>query len=73
MAKKKAIKKQRKSLSLRELEVLNLYVILQMKQIAKTLCIDYETVKTHIRNCVKKLHAEQPRHAIHIGTRLGLI
>jgi DNA-binding CsgD family transcriptional regulator len=73
VAKKKAIKQQRKHLTPREIEVLKLYIILQTLQIAKTLCIDYETVKTHIRNCVIKLHAEQPRHAIHIATRLGLI
>ena len=73
MAKKKAIKQQRESLSLRELEVLKLYVLLRAKQIATRLCIDYETVKTHIRNCVIKLHAEQPRHAIHIATKRGLI
>ncbi|HEX7412735.1 MAG TPA: LuxR C-terminal-related transcriptional regulator [Bacteroidia bacterium] len=73
MAKKKTIKKQRESLSPREVEVLNLYILLQRKQIATTLFIDYETVKTHLRNCVLKLHAEQPRHAIHIATKRGLI
>ena len=73
MAKKKAIKQQSKDLTPREIEVLKLYIILQTMQIAITLCIDYETVKTHIRNCVIKLHAEQPRHAIYIAKEKGLI
>lgn len=73
MAKKKTIKKQKKKLSLRELEILKLYVLLQAKQIAIRLSIDYQTVKTHIRNCVIKLHAEQPRHAIYIAKERGLI
>jgi DNA-binding NarL/FixJ family response regulator len=73
VAKKKTIKKQKKKLSLRELEILKLYVLLQAKQIAIRLSIDYQTVKTHIRNCVIKLHAEQPRHAIYIAKERGLI
>jgi DNA-binding NarL/FixJ family response regulator len=73
VAKKKAIKQQSKDLTPREIEVLKLYIILQTMQIAITLCIDYETVKTHIRNCVIKLHAEQPRHAIYIAKEKGLI
>ncbi len=73
MAKRKTIKKQLEKLSLRELEVLKLYVLLQAKHIAINLCIDYQTVKTHIRNCVIKLHAEQPRHAIYIAKERGLI
>jgi ATP/maltotriose-dependent transcriptional regulator MalT len=73
VAKKKRIKKPKKILSLRELEVLKLYVLLQAMQIATRLSIDYETVKTHIRNCVIKLHAEQPRHAIYIAKEKGLI
>lgn len=73
MANRKPIKQASEDLSLREVEVLKLYVILQAKQIAKKLSINYETVKTHIRNCVIKLHAEQPRHAIYIATKRGLI
>ncbi len=73
MAKRKPIKQASEDLSQREIEVLSLYVLLKAMQIANKLCIDYETVKTHIRNCVIKLHAEQPRHAIHIATKRGLI
>jgi DNA-binding NarL/FixJ family response regulator len=73
VAKKRAIKQQKESLSPREVEVLKLFVLLQKKQIATKLFIDYETVKTHIKNCVIKLNAKQPRHAIYIAKERGLI
>ena len=73
MENKRAIKKQSEDLTQREIEVLTLYVQLKKIQIADRLFITYETVKTHIRNCVIKLKAKQPRHAIYIAKERGLI
>ncbi|HEX7413223.1 MAG TPA: LuxR C-terminal-related transcriptional regulator [Bacteroidia bacterium] len=73
MAKKQTANKPSTNLSQRELCVLKLYAKFAKKKIADLLCIDYETVKTHLKNCVKKLQAKQSRHALYMAMRRRLI
>ena len=42
-------------------------------EIAARCTIAHQTVKTHLSNIFDKLHAENARHAVAIGLRLGLI
>ena len=66
-------KQQAKKLSPRETEVLACFATLQLKEIAIKLFISYETVRTHLKNCVIKLNAKNPRHAILLAAHEGLI
>lgn len=55
-----------------ELRVLKLYNYFDKKEIAARLKISYETVKTHLKNCVTKLHARHVRHALYMANRMKL-
>ena len=58
----------------RELEVLQLMSDgLTNHEIAKRLRISDETVKTHVRNILAKLHAVSRAHAVGVGFRAGFV
>jgi DNA-binding CsgD family transcriptional regulator len=54
------------------LQVLKLYARFDKKEIAVRLKISYETVKTHLKNCIRKLHARHVRQALYMAMRMGL-
>ena len=72
MPRKKIIAKPKPLLTDHELRVLKLYNYFDKKEIAARLKISYETVKTHLKNCIRKLHARHVRHAIYMAMRMGL-
>ena len=58
----------------REIEVLGLIANGQSnKQIAFTLSINAETAKTHVKNILAKLHAQDRTHAVTLALRRGII
>jgi DNA-binding NarL/FixJ family response regulator len=58
----------------REVEVLGLIANGQSnKQIAFTLSINAETAKTHVKNILAKLHAQDRTHAVTLALRRGII
>jgi DNA-binding NarL/FixJ family response regulator len=58
----------------REVEVLKLVANGQSnKQIAYTLSINEETAKTHVKNILAKLHANDRTHAVTLALRRGII
>ena len=66
------IAKPKPILSERELQVLKLYNYFDKKEIALRLKISIDTVKAHLKNCIKKLHARHLRHALYMAMRMGL-
>jgi DNA-binding NarL/FixJ family response regulator len=61
-------------LTKRELEVLQLIAEGQAnREIAQQLVLAPETVKSHVRNLLAKLHARSRSHAVAIALRHGLI
>lgn len=61
-------------LSDRELQVLNLLVEGQSNpEIATTLCLSRNTVKTHVRNILNKLGVNHRIQAVVIALRSGLV
>jgi len=72
MESKQTTSRTKNFLSARELQILKLYTRFAKKKIAAMLFIDYETVKTHLNNCVKKLRASNVRHATYMAMRMGL-
>jgi DNA-binding NarL/FixJ family response regulator len=62
------------ALTEREVEVLGLIANGQSnKQIAFTLCINEETAKTHVKNILAKLRANDRTHAVTLALRRGII
>jgi DNA-binding NarL/FixJ family response regulator len=60
--------------SQREMQVLTLAADgLANREIAQTLYVSEETVKTHVRKLLAKLNAQSRAHAVAIGFRQGLI
>jgi DNA-binding NarL/FixJ family response regulator len=58
----------------REVQVLRLIANGQSnKQIAFTLSINAETAKTHVKNILAKLHAQDRTHAVTLALRRGII
>ena len=58
----------------REIQVLGLIANGQSnKQIAFTLSINAETAKTHVKNILAKLHAQDRTHAVTLALRRGII
>jgi DNA-binding NarL/FixJ family response regulator len=58
----------------REVEVLGLIANGQSnKQIAYRLSINEETAKTHVKNILAKLHANDRTHAVTLGLKRGII
>ena len=43
------------------------------EEIAKTLFVNQETVKSHIRQMLRRLQARNRQHAVALGFRLGLL
>jgi len=64
----------REPLTARELEVLRLMAEgFSNKEIAERLTLSWETVKTHIRHLLPKLHACSRAHAVAIAFRQDLV
>jgi DNA-binding CsgD family transcriptional regulator len=58
----------------REREVLNLVAMgMGSTWIASSLSVSTSTVETHVRHCLRKLHARNRAHAIALGVRRGEI
>lgn len=72
MPRKKNIAQPKPLLSNHELRVLKLYNYFDKKEIALRLKISIDTVKAHLKNCIKKLHARHLRHALYMAMRMGL-
>jgi DNA-binding CsgD family transcriptional regulator len=61
-------------LSRREREVLQLIADgLINREIGVSLCLSEETVKSHVRGLLAKLHARSRAHAVAIAFRRGLV
>ena len=62
------------TISVREIEVLQLIANgLGNREIARTLYVSEETVKTHVQRLLRKLSATSRAHAVAIAIRDGLI
>jgi DNA-binding NarL/FixJ family response regulator len=72
MPRKKTIAKLKPLLNSCELRVLKLYNYFDKKEIASRLEISMNTVKMHLKNCIKKLHARHLRHALYMANRMKL-
>jgi DNA-binding CsgD family transcriptional regulator len=72
MAVKTTTRKIKSILTQCELRALKLYTHFDKKEIAALLFVDYETIKSHLKNCVTKLHAKHVRHAQYMAMRMGL-
>ena len=72
MALAKNISSTKVTLNKCELRVLKLYHYFDKKEIAALLGIGIETVKSHLKNCVSKLHARHVRHALYMAIRMKL-
>jgi DNA-binding NarL/FixJ family response regulator len=72
MPRQKNIAPPKPLLTEHELRVLKLYNYFDKKEIAARLKISYETVKTHLKNCIRKLHARHLRHALYMANRRRL-
>jgi DNA-binding NarL/FixJ family response regulator len=64
----------RQPLSRREYQVLQLISDgLENQAIAKTLFVSVETVRTHVKSILRKLHARDRAHAVAVAFRLGVL
>lgn len=64
----------RQPLSRREYQVLQLIADgLENQSIAKALFVSVETVRTHVKSILRKLHARDRAHAVAIAFRLGVL
>jgi DNA-binding NarL/FixJ family response regulator len=64
----------RQPLSRREYQVLQLIADgLENSAIAKSLFVSVETIRTHVKNILRKLHARDRAHAVAIAFRLGVL
>jgi DNA-binding CsgD family transcriptional regulator len=64
----------RQPLSRREYQVLQLISDgLENSAIAKALFVSIETIRTHVKNILRKLHARDRAHAVAVAFRLGLL
>jgi len=64
----------RSPLTVRELEVLQLMSVgLANRDIATKLVVSIETVKSHVRSILAKLHTVSRAHAVAVGFRSGLV
>jgi DNA-binding NarL/FixJ family response regulator len=64
----------RQPLSRREYQVLQLIADgLENSAIAKALFVSIETIRTHVKNILRKLHARDRAHAVAVAFRLGLL
>ena len=71
---KEGMKMPTQNLTRREIEVLTLTAIGNMRnEAAEILSVTEDTIKAHIRNARRKLHALNTTHAITIAMTLGLI
>ncbi|HEX5401106.1 MAG TPA: response regulator transcription factor [Pseudonocardiaceae bacterium] len=64
----------RQPLSRREYQVLQLISDgLENQAIAKTLFVSVETIRTHVKSILRKLHARDRAHAVAVAFRLGVL
>jgi len=64
----------RQPLSRREYQVLQLISDgLENQAIAKTLFVSVETIRTHVKAILRKLHARDRAHAVAVAFRLGVL
>lgn len=64
----------RQPLSRREYQVLQLISDgLENQAIAKTLVVSVETIRTHVKSILRKLHARDRAHAVAVAFRLGVL
>jgi DNA-binding NarL/FixJ family response regulator len=64
----------RQPLSRREYQVLQLIADgLENQAIAKALFVSVETIRTHVKSILRKLHARDRAHAVAIAFRLGVL
>jgi DNA-binding NarL/FixJ family response regulator len=64
----------RQPLSRREYQVLQLIADgMENSAIAKSLFVSVETIRTHVKNILRKLHARDRAHAVAIAFRLGVL
>ncbi|MGH3620877.1 MAG: response regulator transcription factor, partial [Sciscionella sp.] len=64
----------RQPLSPREYEVLRLIAEgLENQAIGKTLFVSVETVRTHVKSILRKLHARDRAHAVAVAFRTGVL
>lgn len=64
----------RQPLSPREQEVLRLIADgMENQEIATTLFVSVETIRTHVKSILRKLHARDRAHAVALSFRLGLL
>ena len=74
VAAKLAMRSESPNLTQRELDVLELLVSGQAnREIAKSLFVSEETVKTHVKNLLAKLGAEDRTHAVSVALKRGLV
>ena len=74
VAAKLAMRAESPNLTQRELDVLELLVSGQAnREIAKSLFVSEETVKTHVKNLLAKLGAEDRTHAVTVALKRGLV
>ena len=71
---KSALRDREQEPTAREIEVLQLVADgLANREIGDRLFLSEETVKSHVRHLLAKLHARSRAHAVSIGFRRGLI
>ncbi len=64
----------RQPLSRREYQVLQLISEgMENQEIARALFVSTETVRTHVKSILRKLHARDRAHAVAVGFRLGVL
>jgi DNA-binding CsgD family transcriptional regulator len=64
----------RQPLSRREYQVLQLISDgLENQAIAKSLFVSVETIRTHVKSILRKLHARDRAHAVAVAFRLGVL